>query len=607
MDQTQSPPTAPNRIFVSYRRQEAEWPAGWLFDRLAEHFRGAEVFKDIDSIEPGDDFVQVITSAVESCDVLLALIGDKWLTMTDDQGRRRIDNPDDFVRIEIEAALSRNVRVIPILVYGARMPRAQDVPAGLAGLVRRQALELSVSRFDDDVTRLLKVLDKTLAEARTRPIIMTSPQHAQTPAPPTPETQTPPEQTQTPPEQTQTPPQQHMPPQQTTPRQESPPQEAPVTRTPPARVTDGPLPGHATDLSERAAPPGDGDRGTAAGWRDPRRLAIVSVVIVAIVLGGLGVWSLFRSNTDVGNTQSTSNVTSSGASPSTGGGQSPTPSPTVNRPLLVWQDVGSPATKLGGPAAAAYKDQIWVVGGMEKTVRIYDPRTAQWRNGPPLPAGLSYGALASDGQRLYYMGGINGDVWGVPTVYVLDSPEGQWRKGPSLPEARFSGAAAWDGQRIVFAGGTQGRSPRRAASEVWALTSGRWEVIGNLPHPREKLAAATDGKGTVWFVGGADVSARTVSGEVDEVRGSTVGQSDSLQTPVQGLAAVWSSASGVCAIGGSTTLPNDYASPTATVTCLRSSGWPVFPQATGLATSTTLDNTAYVIAGTRMFALRFGS
>src|SRR5918912_158685 len=182
---TPSAPTAPNRIFVSYRRQEAEWPAGWLFDRLAEHFQGAEVFKDIDSIEPGDDFVEVITSAVQSCDVLLALIGDRWLTMTDDEGRRRIDNPDDFVRIEIEAALERNVRVVPILIYGARMPRPQDVPPSLAGLVRRQALELSVSRFDDDVSRLLRVLDRTLAEARTRPDLL--PEQTQTP----PETQTP--------------------------------------------------------------------------------------------------------------------------------------------------------------------------------------------------------------------------------------------------------------------------------------------------------------------------------------------------------------------------------------------------------------------------------
>ena len=155
------------RIFISYRRDETAYPAGWLFDRLAQHFGSAQVFKDVDSIELGDDFVEVISRAVGSCDVLLALIGDQWLTITDLHGRRRLDDPDDFVRLEIEAALARKVRIIPILVDGANMPRADELPAGLSGLVRRQALELSPSRFEYDTSRLLKVLDATLAEMRS--------------------------------------------------------------------------------------------------------------------------------------------------------------------------------------------------------------------------------------------------------------------------------------------------------------------------------------------------------------------------------------------------------------------------------------------------------
>jgi hypothetical protein len=155
------------RIFISYRREETAYPAGWLFERLAEHFGHQQVFKDVDSIELGDDFVQMITRAVGSCDVLLALIGDQWLTITDVHGRRRLDDPDDFVRLEIEAALTRNVRIIPILVDGANMPRADELPAGLAGVVRRQALELSPSRFEYDTSRLLKVLETTLADVRT--------------------------------------------------------------------------------------------------------------------------------------------------------------------------------------------------------------------------------------------------------------------------------------------------------------------------------------------------------------------------------------------------------------------------------------------------------
>ena len=155
------------RIFVSYRREETAYPAGWLYDRLTNRFSPGQVFKDVDSIQLGDDFVEVITSAVSSCDVLLALIGDEWLTISDSNGRRRIDDPNDFVRLEIEAALTRKVRVIPILVDGASMPRADELPDSLAPLVRRQALELSPSRFEFDTGRLFKVLDSTLAEVRT--------------------------------------------------------------------------------------------------------------------------------------------------------------------------------------------------------------------------------------------------------------------------------------------------------------------------------------------------------------------------------------------------------------------------------------------------------
>jgi TIR domain-containing protein len=164
-----STPGAAGRVFISYRREETAYPAGWLFDRLADHLGAGQVFKDVDSIQLGDDFVEVITTAVGSCDVLLALIGDEWLTITDEDGRRRLDSPEDFVRLEIETALTRNVLVIPILVEGARMPRADELPASLAKLVRRQALELSPSRFDFDTSQLLRVLDRTLTRVRAGP------------------------------------------------------------------------------------------------------------------------------------------------------------------------------------------------------------------------------------------------------------------------------------------------------------------------------------------------------------------------------------------------------------------------------------------------------
>jgi TIR domain len=156
------------RVFISYRREESAYAAGWLFDRLVDRFGRGQIFKDIDSIQLGDDFVEVITTAVGSCDVLLALIGEQWLTITDEHGTARLNNPDDFLRLELEAALTRDVRVIPILVEGARMPRAEQLPPSLAKLVRRQALELSPSHFESDTSRLLSVISSTLAGAATR-------------------------------------------------------------------------------------------------------------------------------------------------------------------------------------------------------------------------------------------------------------------------------------------------------------------------------------------------------------------------------------------------------------------------------------------------------
>jgi hypothetical protein len=154
------------RIFISYRREGTAYSAGWLYDRLAEHFGAGQVFKDVDSIELGDDFVEVITRAVSRCDVLLALIGEEWLTAATPSGDRRLDDPEDFVRLEIEAALARRIRVIPILVDSAVMPRTDQLPPSMAGLGRRQALELSPSRFESDTSRLLRVLDRTLTEVR---------------------------------------------------------------------------------------------------------------------------------------------------------------------------------------------------------------------------------------------------------------------------------------------------------------------------------------------------------------------------------------------------------------------------------------------------------
>jgi hypothetical protein len=155
-------PPAKGGIFISYRRQDTDYPAAWLFGRLADHFGRDRVFKDVDSIPLGEDFVEAITSAVGACDVLLALIGRLWLTITDEDGRRRLDNLDDIMRLEIETALKRKVRVVPILIEGVRIPQADQLPDTLAALTRRQALELSPNRFDFDSGRLIRELDEML-------------------------------------------------------------------------------------------------------------------------------------------------------------------------------------------------------------------------------------------------------------------------------------------------------------------------------------------------------------------------------------------------------------------------------------------------------------
>ena len=152
-------PARPFRIFLNYRREDSQGEAGRLYDSLREHFSSKELFMDVDAIEPGLDFVDVLEGAVASCDVLLALMGRDWATVSID-GRRRLDNPSDFVRLEIAAALRRNVRVVPVLVHGTTMPPADALPDDLKALTRRAAIELSHTRWRSDVTSLVALLQR---------------------------------------------------------------------------------------------------------------------------------------------------------------------------------------------------------------------------------------------------------------------------------------------------------------------------------------------------------------------------------------------------------------------------------------------------------------
>ncbi len=157
--------TSSARIFINYRRSDS---AGWarqLHGDVADRFGEERVFRDV-AIEPGVDYVEHIERVMDACEVCIAVIGPRWASATTADGRRRLDNPDDLVRLEIERALQRqDVHVIPVLVDGARMPGEDELPEGLRALSRRNAAELTDTRWDYDVEVLCRRLRSVLGES----------------------------------------------------------------------------------------------------------------------------------------------------------------------------------------------------------------------------------------------------------------------------------------------------------------------------------------------------------------------------------------------------------------------------------------------------------
>jgi TIR domain-containing protein len=147
-------------IFISYRRSDTEGYAGRLFEGLRARFGLDMVFFDVAGIEPGQDFDKVIGEKVRSCNILLALIGNSWASASDANRHRRLDDPHDFVRLEIAAALRDNVPVIPVLLQGAAMPQPEQLPEDLVALARLNAVELRHTNWDSDFARLVETLGK---------------------------------------------------------------------------------------------------------------------------------------------------------------------------------------------------------------------------------------------------------------------------------------------------------------------------------------------------------------------------------------------------------------------------------------------------------------
>jgi len=144
------------KLFISYRRDDSAGHAGRVHDRLQREFGRDLLFMDVDSIPLGTNFVKVIGDEVAKCDALLALIGPGWLDARDEKGKRRLENPDDFVRVEIGTALKRGIRVVPILLEGTRVPKADQLPDDLKELAFRNALEVRHASFPEDIDRLIR-------------------------------------------------------------------------------------------------------------------------------------------------------------------------------------------------------------------------------------------------------------------------------------------------------------------------------------------------------------------------------------------------------------------------------------------------------------------
>jgi hypothetical protein len=155
-------------IFISYRRQSDSGVAGRIYDGLTRELPEASVFMDVDKLNPGDDFEQGLEKSLARCAVLLAVIGPDWADARDANGALRLSQEDDFVRMELGTALGKGVRVVPVLVQGARLPPSSALPPDLKALTKRQAFEIRHERFISDVQALAKSIAATTPGLRPR-------------------------------------------------------------------------------------------------------------------------------------------------------------------------------------------------------------------------------------------------------------------------------------------------------------------------------------------------------------------------------------------------------------------------------------------------------
>lgn len=152
-------------IFINYRKDDSSWNALALYNELLKYFPKEKIFKDFNTIRPGDDFVESIQRALSKCNVLLVVMSKNWLEVTDKHGNRRISDPDDLVRIEIATAIERNIQVIPVLFDNIPMPTSAELPDNLRSLPRRQFVEIETTRFESDVKKLAEAIRELMPDA----------------------------------------------------------------------------------------------------------------------------------------------------------------------------------------------------------------------------------------------------------------------------------------------------------------------------------------------------------------------------------------------------------------------------------------------------------
>lgn len=229
--------------------------------------------------------------------------------------------------------------------------------------------------------------------------------------------------------------------------------------------------------------------------------------------------------------------------------------PSEALPTGTWSSRAQAPVALTEVAAAEFAGQIWVAGGLDAngeavtTVQVYDPTFDAWSSGPPLPEAVHHSALVSAGDAVYLVGGYVGSSFTSPTAVVrrFDAATGAWMDVAALPSPRAAGAVAWDGQRLVYAGGV---GPQGVAADVFEGNGESWSRLGALSVPREHLAAASDGEGRTFVLGGRQGGLETNLATVDLVEGQAVRPLGELRTPRGGAGAFFARGRGACLAGG---------------------------------------------------------